>query len=244
MKKHTSKNADTLLSRFIFDRVEQYKEPSRKGTPRGETIGFSRDKYIASLYTALTVVKLKDIAGGLKISHGLLRKWKTEDSFKAQMEEHCRGFAKSFVSNVHERLMKRKVLNEAYQSQSREQMAKKQLPSMSYKEISDVDVYSNGLLLAIYTVLAEEANKAIEANDVNMQAELLAMTEVVSKLRGEKKPDHRKKRDEFVYMRFRRSILEDAIALLSRSTLGEDELKSAIHALKIVHQSLEHLTRE
>lgn len=81
----------TLLRKFIDERVRDYLEPQRRGTPKGEQIGLSREKFIASLYF-LYNLKQKDIAKKVNISYGLLRKWRTEENFNGAIESHVSDF--------------------------------------------------------------------------------------------------------------------------------------------------------
>jgi hypothetical protein len=85
-----------LLLRFIKEKRESYVEPSRKGTPRGEIIGLSLEKYMASLFM-LTSMNLKRINERSKVSYGLIRKWRTETPFKDQIEKHIMEFAPLFI---------------------------------------------------------------------------------------------------------------------------------------------------
>jgi hypothetical protein len=85
-----------LLLRFIKEKRESYVEPSRKGTPRGEIIGLSLEKYEASLFM-LTSMNLKRISERSKVSYGLIRKWRTETPFKGQIEKHIMEFAPLFI---------------------------------------------------------------------------------------------------------------------------------------------------
>lgn len=85
-----------LLLRFIKEKRESYVEPSRKGTPRGEIIGLSLEKYMASLFM-LTSMNLKRISERSKVSYGLIRKWRTETPFKGQIEKHIMEFAPLFI---------------------------------------------------------------------------------------------------------------------------------------------------
>jgi hypothetical protein len=73
-----------VLGQFIEDRLRHYVEPERAGTPKGEPIGFSRKKFHAALL-ALTNVDLRKQAKHIKVSYGLLRKWRTEDAFFEQV---------------------------------------------------------------------------------------------------------------------------------------------------------------
>ena len=85
-----------LLLRFIKEKRESYVEPSRKGTPRGEIIGLSSEKYMASLFM-LTSMDLKRISERSKVSYGLIRKWRTETFFKGQIEKHIMEFVPLFI---------------------------------------------------------------------------------------------------------------------------------------------------
>lgn len=85
----------------VFDYIARkeldYCEPQRKGTPRGEKIGFPAKKYQASLLVALTNFKLKKLADDLNkrygLSYGLLKKWRTEAEFRKACEDHAEEFA-------------------------------------------------------------------------------------------------------------------------------------------------------
>src|SRR5215472_5731220 len=73
------------LREFIKQKVEAYEEPQREGTPRGEPVGLSRVKYHATLLSAWTNLREKEIAKRLRVSYGLLLKWRTEPAFKEQL---------------------------------------------------------------------------------------------------------------------------------------------------------------
>jgi hypothetical protein len=93
---------NTLLENFIQRKVKAFTEVSRKGTSKGETIGFSRKKFLATLYM-LTADRQITIATELGISYGLLRKWNTEGPFRTMVRKHCREFAETFVRYVSDR---------------------------------------------------------------------------------------------------------------------------------------------
>ena len=84
MKNGLGKKMDatkTLFGRFIEKKVNDYLEPLRKGTPRGEPIGLSGPKYAATLI-CLYRLPLRKIAEKVRVSYGLLRKWRTEEGFQ------------------------------------------------------------------------------------------------------------------------------------------------------------------
>lgn len=91
---------NSLLGEFIKNKLKSYNEPMRKGTPKGEKIGFTQKKYQASLFTSLTNFPLTELAKLFGISYGLLRKWKTEDDFKKVSDHHCAEFAEKIKKRL------------------------------------------------------------------------------------------------------------------------------------------------
>ena len=59
--------SNTLFCRFIEEKYAAYREPKRKGTPKGDPIGLSKKKYLAALMMLLDL-PLKSIAGFAGIS--------------------------------------------------------------------------------------------------------------------------------------------------------------------------------
>jgi len=86
-----------LLTTFIKNQLHTYKPPSRAGTPKGDKIGFSREKFLVSLLS-ITSLKQKDIAAQAAVSHGLVRKWNTEPEFKQAVEKHRGELADTFTA--------------------------------------------------------------------------------------------------------------------------------------------------
>jgi hypothetical protein len=93
------KSNNTLLDAFIDSKLANYVEPTKKGTPKGEPVGFSLTKYKATLY-ALRSEDVKAQSKALGISYGLLRKWRTEEAFKRLVFQHREEFANSFSDAV------------------------------------------------------------------------------------------------------------------------------------------------
>jgi hypothetical protein len=108
-------------------KYEEYEEPQRKGTARGEPIGFSLDKFASALYS-LTNHKQKELAKSLGVSYGLLRKWHTEDAFIKIMMELHREFADIFFDYI---------LNVRPQRKTEEHLALMKRP---LKDLMDVEV--------------------------------------------------------------------------------------------------------
>lgn len=73
-----------IIKEFISEKLSSYTEPQRKGTPKGDPIGFSKVKY-HTLLLCLDGIKVKDIAAKLHISPNVVSVWRTEDNFKAEL---------------------------------------------------------------------------------------------------------------------------------------------------------------
>ncbi|MFZ5447891.1 MAG: hypothetical protein ACOZFS_04550 [Thermodesulfobacteriota bacterium] len=79
---------ETLLKVFkewMTPRLAAYQEPTREGTPRGSSIGFSKAKYYAAnlmILHELAKVPLAELAIKAGVSHELIRKWRTEKEFR------------------------------------------------------------------------------------------------------------------------------------------------------------------
>jgi hypothetical protein len=86
-----------LLPKFIDSKLVAYVEPTKKGTPKGEPVGFSLTKYQATLYALRdrVLADKEDLfaqAKELGISYGLLRKWRSEKKFKDLVSQHEKEF--------------------------------------------------------------------------------------------------------------------------------------------------------
>lgn len=96
------KNPKGPLIRFLHNKANDYVPPTRKGTPKGEPIGFAPEKYMLALLL-LTAVRLKDAAKWIKISDDVSRKWNSEDGFKAKKQELMDEFKNIFLDHIAER---------------------------------------------------------------------------------------------------------------------------------------------
>lgn len=82
---------NSFLMKFFNDKISNYIEPERKGTPKGQDIGFSLQAYAASLLM-LTNNTQEHIAKLLKIPVGTLRKWNMKESFFDLQVKHAQEF--------------------------------------------------------------------------------------------------------------------------------------------------------
>ncbi len=95
-----NKNKDGIFYEFILYQLHNYREPTRAGTPKGDKIGFSRDKYYASILCGITNFNLQKIAEISNTSHGVIRKWRTEKDFKAACDQHCSDFVDEIIKRI------------------------------------------------------------------------------------------------------------------------------------------------
>ena len=86
-----------LLYSFIKRKKEEYVEPASRGRCAD---GLSSMKHTISLATALTNMEHKKIAEQTKVSHGLIKKWRTEDLFKSIQEFHQKEFIELFIQET------------------------------------------------------------------------------------------------------------------------------------------------
>jgi hypothetical protein len=70
-----------FLNDFIRRNLKEYLEPVRKGVPREEPIGLSKNKYHGCLLM-LTDTHPSDIAHKLGVSYSLVRRWQADENFR------------------------------------------------------------------------------------------------------------------------------------------------------------------
>jgi hypothetical protein len=153
-KKAAPKTQFTFLDAFLMKKVERHIEPERKGTPKGKPIGFSRKKHAAALM-CLKKNPLKFIAETVKVSHGLLRKWRTEDSFKELVDSLAAECAKNIMVHIIIRGYKQKELADEYFTKPVEEILKTAPPELTWIEFNDLKHYSEKLIVLMMAMLAK-----------------------------------------------------------------------------------------
>jgi len=146
----------SLLGKFIRSKFDKYREPERKGIPRGEKIGFSKKKFYASLLMLLNYKQSK-IADKVGISHSLLRKWNTEKEFKEQVDKNCYEFIDFIYSTIDIYVIR------ILEGSSAEDLDK--MISKLYFDFSDGFVYGFKLRNGIRKMIEDTINEIIE--DIN-----------------------------------------------------------------------------
>lgn len=119
------------LEAFINKKIKSYVPPEKEGIPRGKRIGFSREKYHASLLL-LSTDSLKEIAKKLDCSYGSIRNWKTEKEFNGLTQRLADEFAEIFIETLMKKRKKRhREINE---------LIKKPLEEIADLSMGKVDV--------------------------------------------------------------------------------------------------------
>jgi len=137
---------ESLLTEFFQNQLDNYREPQRQGTPRGERIGLSKVKFYASLF-ALLNSDLRAIAKHLGVSYGLLRKWRTEKEFKKVVNDHCDRFTVIIFKHLLELADENKNKENDFLKLPLEEIASSKLPDTSYnwERLSDCLAYSDAV---------------------------------------------------------------------------------------------------
>jgi len=143
-----------FLADFITNKTATYVEPKRKGTARGERIGFSLPKYKASLLCALTSATQEGIARALGVSYGLIRKWHTEQDFKEDMHRHMGEFRTYILERLHQKTKEHRSHYEHLTKKSLKKLSKTKITIPPY-QFTDAPLYGRLADIAIYHVLKE-----------------------------------------------------------------------------------------
>lgn len=157
---------NSFLQTFMARRLSSYVEPERAGTPRGEPIGFSAQKYAAVLY-CLTNRPLKEIAKEIKVSYGLLRKWRTEDKFWDVFDETVTEFADTVINHLKKRADKQKELRDDYFSKSVDEMIKMYPMFLNWDEFLDIKLYFQGLVLFLFGKAKRHLEALVDEDDLD-----------------------------------------------------------------------------
>jgi hypothetical protein len=186
-----------LLGKFIAEKINNYFEPTRRGTPRGESIGFSAKKHLSTLLS-LKLSPLKKMAQAVGVSPSLLGKWRTEEDFKDLIEKHCVEFAEVVVCHLTERAKIQLKLDEEYFAKPLEEISKTPPPRLGMSEFSDVKFYTSRLFIHMAKRIIEYI-KNLESDIENvtlreaahvqclMLFELLEPSILIKRARGDKR---------------------------------------------------------
>jgi len=95
-------HSNIISTAFIEKKMNKFVEPTRKGVPKGNLIGFPRKKYHAAILCAIKKkYKLLEIIKEINdnISYILMKKWHSEKQFKNIVEKFKEDF-QLFIVNL------------------------------------------------------------------------------------------------------------------------------------------------
>ena len=161
----------SLIVNFVDDKLSNYQEPSRAGTPKGEKIGLSRKKFSASLMR-MTNLKLKEIALKNDVSYPLMRNWCGQDEFKQQVTKHNREFAVHFVNHFLNKLeLKEKAFKDFLINSSIEKIMTGIQFKFNDEEFDDFYLYSQELQTELEKECERKIAKMRKAEQVHIRSE-------------------------------------------------------------------------
>lgn len=91
------------VSRYAEKRLKGYREPERKGLNRGDPIGLSKSKRLASIFMVLFPIvhnRLQEIADLAGVPVASLKIWRIQADFKDAVMEEALELGKSFASLI------------------------------------------------------------------------------------------------------------------------------------------------
>ncbi len=173
----------TLLHAFMKKKRAEYVPPNRKGTRKGDPIGFGKTKYRATLRCLYDIPSraftFKQLSKAMHVSYELLRKWHTEKVFLEQVKEHeneFAGFLMEFVAQWHKREWDK---SEARLKQPIKTIAKTNEMQITHKAIDELRekmfdgfFYNRSLRFKIFLIVQIQAENARKTHDLAWIADL------------------------------------------------------------------------
>ena len=147
-----------VLEEFIQEKGDGYQEAERKGTPRGEPVGFSKVKYLTSLWM-MTNLTLKDVSKKTGVSYGLVRKWHIQERFLHTIKRHCDEFVGLFIEYIKERYKQRTGGNDPL-PESISQLESGGIPENFFAGLLDCHLYGTFLVSRISLYLGSSLRDA------------------------------------------------------------------------------------
>lgn len=224
----------------MFEKLRTYIEPTRKGTPKGDPVGFSATKYTATL-ACMKKIPLKKIAAQLNVSYGLLRKWRTEDNFNELIIQHCIEFAKKVKNHLVRRAKKQHELWTEYIKHPLDEVVKTPPPFLSQNEFMDIKFYSNLLILEVHKTIFGYWEKIAQGDELltmkadevilvcNLQTQIVYLYDIlVIPVSNKKEHERQISKLERSKNADKEKWVEDIRNILSIKEPDEDALKVAV----------------
>jgi hypothetical protein len=239
MKHGEHKESKGLLNDFLQQKARSYVPPARVGTPRGQSVGFSREKYLAALFTVTSIDQQK-LAQRVGVSYGVLRKWRTESDFKKTVAGLCKEYAALFFGHIKTRVMAhRKDTEEILKLPGSAIAETKLIEAQSYDEFADGKFYGDLLILRLWKdyIAKERVSKTKSADDIMFYNETLWIFDWIAKSKGKPTPymDLVRTYKERVF----NSTIKNAINLLVSPKPTSEQRTTAIFLLTCIARASE-----
>lgn len=240
----------SVLFDFITRKIREYREPQRKGTPRGDKIGFPWNKHIMSLWVGLTNDKLvtiaKNVGVNIGVSYGLLKKWNSEEDFKLQADRYAQEFVSFIVNGLKSEFRKKLDNYEDYLDGKNEEglkgaeivRFKKHAKKFSdrvliYLEVAAFDFVEN----KDYLKYRSELNSGIREPDLDQDFNWTMFhqtSNLVKYARGETF-----KTDSTVNLMLSKSVVSFVESVLTKGEITESERREAVTGLALIREYFE-----
>ena len=136
------------MSRFINQNTERYLEPQKKGTSKGDPVGFSKIKHTAS-FLMIMDFKEREIADMLDMPVGVLRNWLTQTPFKTAVWGNCRRFAEYMFSDIEARIEHKMPIRQKDKKTDIDKIRN------DFRELWDSHIYSECVAENVLTLLSD-----------------------------------------------------------------------------------------
>ena len=146
--KYQERSNSTLLDYYIAQKKKEYVPPEREGVPKGDPIGFSREKYSANLLL-LNKGNFKTTAKDANVPYGLIRKWNMDERWRKNHDEHIQEYAKFFMAHIKTRAEKTRIETDKILQQQAGEIVLKPVANSKLAEYQDLSEYHAKLLIKI-----------------------------------------------------------------------------------------------
>jgi len=228
-----------FIAEFILYRTATHREPLRRGTPKGEKIGFSGKKYFATILVGVTNWKPKNIASRAEIPYGSLRAWKTEPDFNAESEKHRMVFAQEIISRaMNDVELRKKAFDDYYAGIGPDPLQQKgDTPLDSFERVlADAKHFNDDILGRLTAFSIALANAP--ANGFEQVIEKYALIHNIRQIIS------LSERGELVAhnpLMLKTLITQTKFLIDGKNTMTARERRMAIHNLKIVEDGLQFM---
>jgi hypothetical protein len=181
----------------------------------------------------------KEIAKKAGVSHGLLRKWNTEEAFKKQVEENRKDFARFFITHAARKSSMVTAELEEYMNKPLAEMVK--LPVLSVEdpgdEYRDADLYSLELINAIGDAIREANEKSELGIDLPATKEFMILMRHVLGDKDARAWLIASGLDIGSFIESAKSILlREVMDILAKDDLTEDDRRQALYRLALLRR--------